>query len=236
MVSTSSPGAPGSQRETWGRLISTILLALVPIGVFTYGALALVIAAGWARLPANRVAAFLIGAAVGELAALGLVAWRLHRRGRTLRDLGWGRSTNWQAIVLGVVVAVVYSGWTVLNLHLGSHLLEFSWLKLIAIVVALVAGVVEETIFRGYVMTSLADMGYGLFVQTLLSGLLFGLVHFYGFGGLSAALAVQGVTLLLGIALAIIYLIGKRSLTPVIIGHALIDLIVEPWLLLTFFR
>ena len=49
-------------------------------------------------------------------------------------------------------------------------------------------------------------------------------------------LVVQGLTFLLGIALAMTYVIGKRSLTPVIISHALIDVIIEPWLLLSFFQ
>jgi membrane protease YdiL (CAAX protease family) len=40
-----------------------------------------------------------------------------------------------------------------------------------------VAGLVEETICRGYVMTTLGRMGYGLVVQVLLSGLFFALVH-----------------------------------------------------------
>jgi hypothetical protein len=36
-------------------------------------------------------------------------------------------------------------------------------------------------------------------------------------------------------SVATTYVIGKRSLTPVIISHALIDIIIEPWLLLSFF-
>ena len=44
------------------------------------------------------------------------------------------------------------------------------------------------------------------------------------------------MTFVLGVALAITYAIGKRSLTPVIISHALIDVIIEPWLLLSFFQ
>ena len=31
------------------------------------------------------------------------------------------------------------------------------------------------------------------------------------------------------------YLLGKRSLTPVIAGHAITDVIIEPWLLLAAF-
>jgi hypothetical protein len=49
-------------------------------------------------------------------------------------------------------------------------------------------------------------------------------------------LVVQGLTFVLGVALATTYVIGKRSLTPVIISHALIDILIEPWLLLSFFR
>lgn len=41
-------------------------------------------------------------------------------------------------------------------------------------------------------------------------------------------LVVQGLTFLLGVALAVTYVIGEWSLTPVIISHALIDIIIEP--------
>jgi hypothetical protein len=75
-----------------------------------------------------------IGSIIGELAAFGLLVWQLHRRGQTLRDIGWGQPTRWWAI-----------------------------------------------------------------------------------------------------APAITYIVGKRSLTPVIISHALIDMIIEPWLFVSFF-
>ena len=115
-------------------------------------------------------------------------------------------------------------------------LLDFSLLKLLAIVTAIVAGVVEETIFRGYVITTLGRMGYGLVVQVLLSGLFFAFFHLYVFTNLFTILIVQGLTFLLGIALAITYIAGKRSLTPVIISHALIDIVIEPWLFVSFFQ
>jgi len=47
---------------------------------------------------------------------------------------------------------------------------------------------------------------------------------------------VQGLTFVLGVALATTYVIGKRSLTPVIISYALIAVLIEPWLLLGFFQ
>ena len=85
-------------------------------------------------------------------------------------------------------------------------------------------------------MTTLGRMGYGLVVQVLLSGLFFAVVHFYAFATPLSLLLVQGLTFVLGVALAITYAFGKRSLTPVIISHTLIDVIIEPWLLLSFFR
>jgi hypothetical protein len=40
------------------------------------------------------------------------------------------------------------------------------------------------------------------------------------------------ITMILGCALAIVYLVGRRSLAPVITAHMLIDMAIEPWLLL----
>jgi len=39
-------------------------------------------------------------------------------------------------------------------------------------------------------------------------------------------------TFVTGIVLAAVSIVGKRSLTPSIISHALINLLIEPWLLL----
>lgn len=223
-------------RESWGRLIGTLLLVLAVLGIVLYGTIALSIKLGTMHQPTSRVATLLIGTTIGELAAFGVLVWLLHRRGSKLRDLGWGQPTRWGAIALGIGIALVYSTFTALtNPHVGLHLLEFSWLKLLAIGAAVVAGLVEETIFRGYVMTTLGRMGYGLVVQVMLSGLFFALVHFYAFAAPLSVLLVQGLTFVLGVALAITYVIGKRSLTPVITSHALIDVIIEPWLLLSFF-
>lgn len=222
--------------ESWGRLIGTLFLLLAVIGTVVYGSFALGIALGWVRQPTNRVAIFLLSSALGELIAFGLLVWLLRRRGSRLGELGWGQPTRWRAIALGIGIAVVYSGYTALNPQIGPHLLEFSWLKLFALVATVVAGVVEETIFRGYVMTSLGRMRYGLVMQVLLSDLFFALAHVYAFAAPLSLLAVQGVTFVLGVALALTYLLGKRSLTPVILGHALIDMTIEPWLLLSFFR
>ena len=234
MVSNPTPANPAT--ESWWQLIRTLLLILIAVGVPLFAAISLGIVTGWTRNPQSAVAAIFSGTLIGELAALGLLVWLLRRRGQTLHDIGWGRPTRWWAIALGIGIAVVYSGLTTLtNPSVSHHLLDFSLLKLLAIVTAIIAGGVEETIFRGYIITALSRKGYALVVQVLLSGLFFALFHLYVFTNPFAILIVQGLTFLLGGALAITYIVGKRSLTPVIIAHALIDMVIEPGLFLSFF-
>jgi hypothetical protein len=73
--------------------------------------------------------------------------------------------------------------------------------------------------------------------QVLGSGLLFGLAH-VGWTMLGAAfdprlfLGTVISTAFLGMVYAGIYLVGGRSLTPVIVSHTITDVIIEPWLLL----
>lgn len=233
-LQTKQPQTKG--KTTWGQVIGLLLLLLAIIGGVSYGAFVVAAPFGWLAQPETRLAAFLIGATVGELAALGVLTWWLRRRGGSLRALGLGKATNWRGMVLGLVVALVYSGLTAaLNPAVGPNLLRVSALKGLAVVAALVAGLVEETIFRGYLLTSLDQMGQRRMTQVLVSGVAFAIAHFYGFVSPAALLATFGATFLLGTALAITYLVGKRSLTPVIISHALVDLVIEPWLLLGFF-
>jgi membrane protease YdiL (CAAX protease family) len=213
------------------------LLALIAIiGGVTLGAFVVAYAFGWLNHPETRLATFLLGAMIGELAAFGALAWLLRRRCTQLRALGLGKSTNWRGVTLGLLVAVAYAGLTAaLNPAVGSHLLRFASIKALAIVAAVVAGLVEETIFRGYLMTSLDEMGHGRVAQVLISGMAFALAHAYGFVSPIALLATLGFTFILGATLAVTYLVGNRSLTPVIVSHALVDLVIEPWLLLGFF-
>lgn len=153
----------------------------------------------------------------------------------SLGQLGWGRPSTLPAFGFAILVALIYSGITAFNPQVRSHLLEWSSLKGLALIAALTAGIVEETIFRGYVITTLGRMKYGGSIQVILSGVLFALAHFYGFASPASYLITLGLTFLLGISLGIVYLIGKKSLTPVILSHFLIDAVIEPWLLLSLF-
>jgi membrane protease YdiL (CAAX protease family) len=171
-----------------GRMIGVLALMLAIIGVFSYGAFVVAAPLGWLAQPQSRVAVFLGGAMIGELAAFGALAGLLRRRGQSLRTLGLGKRTNWRGLVLALLVAGVYCAITALNPAVGSHLTQFIPLKLLAVVAALVAGLVEETIFRGYVMTTLAASRRGPVAQVVVSGVCFAIAHFYAAGDLRHAL------------------------------------------------
>lgn len=233
MATSTHPGI--KSKASWKQLVGTLLLLLAVIGVVSYGAFVVAYPFGWLAHPETRVATFLVGAILGELAALAVLIRLLHHRSVNMRTLGLGKSTNWRGITVGLVVAFIYIGFTALNPSVGSHLLQLTLLKGLAMVAALVAGLVEETIFRGYLMTSLNAMGRGRVTQVLVSGVVFAAAHFYGFVSPVALLVTFGATFALGVGLAVTYIVGNRSLTPVIVSHALVDLVIEPWLLLGFF-
>lgn len=90
----------------------------------------------------------------------------------------------------------------------------------------MVGAVVEECVFRGYLIGELERIRVSIPIQILVSGLAFGIIH-VGFD-----LAGILMTLVMGMVLATVYFIGKRSLTPSIVGHVVINVLVEPWLLL----
>lgn len=96
----------------------------------------------------------------------------------------------------------------------------------------------EEIFFRGFVMSELKWAGLGGTVQVIASGILFGISH-SGWGLFSShadwRVLIGSVigTAVLGGALAIAYLASRRSMMPVVTCHLVMDLLIEPWLILT---
>ncbi|HET7174477.1 MAG TPA: CPBP family intramembrane glutamic endopeptidase [Gammaproteobacteria bacterium] len=150
--------------------------------------------------------------------------------GRHGAALGW-------LLALAVTVAYVVS-----SLHLPSvraNLVRPSMLKLLALPMALFAGILEEAVFRGALMDHLARQGSSVAVQILLSGLTFGLAHgIWGLFGksLRATLGATFVTGVLGAALAVVYLASGRLLMPCIAAHFIIDALIEPGIVLAACR
>jgi len=184
-----------------------------------------------------RVTIELTGAILSEIVVFMLLVLYLRRRGIGLQHFGlWAPSP-----VRGWIAAAIVAGlfiWVNLALPLRNeqNLGEVSLFRIYTSVMAgVTAGFVEEIFFRGYFMTELAGAGFGKTAQVTISAVFYGLVHSaWGFTtGMFTMQMMGGAiigTAVLGVFCSIVYLISRRSLMPVIIGHAAIDFVIEPWM------
>lgn len=118
----------------------------------------------------------------------------------------------------------------------GERLFTFSWLKIIGIWAAIVSSIVEEILFRQVLMDWINNEGYSVVVQIIVSALIFGLAHGAWVllrGELKVALPIILSTTVLGGLLAFVYIISERHILAPIVAHILINLMIEPWLMLS---
>jgi hypothetical protein len=160
---------------------------------------------------------------------------------RFVRYLGFapGLSGNVTGWIAAAVVVVIFVALAMRLSSVRANLFRPSLLKLLAIAVAIGAGILEEVVFRRWTMNWLMAHGFGVVVQVLGAGLLFGAAHgVWGLMGKSVR-AAAGATLatgLLGAMLAIVFLLAGRSLAPCVTAHFLINLFIEPGLVLAATR
>jgi len=145
---------------------------------------------------------------------------------------GWIAAAITVAIQVGIILAffiddphVIFEP-SLFNLHMS-------------LATALGGGVVEEIIYRGFAILTLLAFGFSRFTAVVVSALLFAFSHvgWISFQDLSVAqvfiqLSPVWGTLILGLALGHTFLASNCRLGPVIVAHALINIIIEPWLLL----
>ncbi len=165
----------------------------------------------------------------------------LHLRGQTLADIGWRRPTTTSGWLWAIAFAALFSGVVVGTVSDKTQLLsDWSFYRIsLALLIGVSAGVCQETLFRGFVMTQARDAGMPVAIQIALSAILFGLaLTRFNMVGMPApanfavvAAPVAAVTLL-GAAFAFVYSASRRSLGPVMLSHAMIDMIIEPGALL----
>jgi hypothetical protein len=113
---------------------------------------------------------------------------------------------------------------------------EISLFKLLGILSAVVGGIVEEVFFRRWIMDHFMLGGFNLILQVVISGIAFGMAHtswILAKRDFKFTLPAILSTSVLGILLAIIYLVGRRNLGPCIFAHVLINIVIEPWLMLS---
>jgi len=117
-----------------------------------------------------------------------------------------------------------------------EHLFTFSWLKIIGIWVAFASSIVEEILFRQILMNWLMSLNYGIIIQILASAIIFGVAHGAWVllrGEIKIALPVILSTMVLGGLLAVLYIVADRNLLAPIVAHIIINLFIEPWLILS---
>jgi hypothetical protein len=189
----------------------------------------------------ERVAVEALSGVVLNWAMFAVCLCLLRLRGQTLSDIGWRRAATRRSWVLAVLVATLMAGTALGSFWKSAQLLtDWSFYRIsLGFVLGGSAGICLEMIFRGFVMTQARDAGLGVALQIALSAVLFALalnrMAWSGFPGHPEFWAVVGTTAsstVLGVAFAIIYLIGNRSLNPAIAAHAAIDMVVEPGMLL----
>lgn len=141
---------------------------------------------------------------------------------------------GWLGAALVAVGYISYTLWSVPFVR--EHVLEVSPLKALGVWVAITSSTLEEIIFRRMVMDTLADNGIGVVGQIGASALVFGIAH--GAWVLlsrewTIAIPVVVSTTVLGAALAAVYLLSDRALLPAVVAHIAINLVIEPWLILS---
>lgn len=141
------------------------------------------------------------------------------------------------AWVVAILVSICYIIYTAHMIPIvRQNLFNFnSWFKLLGVYAAFSSGIVEELVFRQMLMNWLDTSGINVILQIIISALAFGFLHFSWslFGGnIKIGIASTMSTIVLGASLAFIYVIAERNVLPVIIAHMIINLFVEPWLIL----
>ena len=146
-------------------------------------------------------------------------------------------SSNLSVWIFTVCIVVGYITYTAIALpFVRKHLLTFSWLKVIGIWAAIVTGIVEEILFRHILMDYMMSLDFSIFTQIFVSAFVFGLAHgawVFLRGEFKIAVPIVISTTILGGLLAALYIMTGRSTFAPIVAHILINLAIEPWLMLS---
>jgi membrane protease YdiL (CAAX protease family) len=162
---------------------------------------------------------------------LGLIVLRQRRHGESLAELGWLKPTRPIAVILSVVLGLI---WVAFSYSGASYLLpdmdflELSWIRLIMAVLGIFISTAEEIMMRGFFMTQLQRGGIPAWIQIIASGACSAVYHSLHNFSLMSFLP----SFILFTSMAGIYVLGRRSITSTAIGHSLIHVLGDPYLIM----
>lgn len=177
---------------------------------------------------------------ISSMLTISVIYWYINNPKRFIEN-GMGYSPemllNLPMWFFTLLIVIGYISYTMIAIpYVKRNLLTFSWLKLIGIWAAIVSGIVEEVLFRHLLMDYLLSIGLSYLSQVLISGIAFGIAHGAWVilrGEIKFALPAILSTTILGCFLAMLYIYTGRSTFAPIIAHVLINMVIEPWLMLS---
>jgi hypothetical protein len=149
--------------------------------------------------------------------------------------LGFANSNSGTALswALALLIVILYCFSAAKISEVKYYMFRMDRLKVVTIFAAVFAGIMEEIIYRKWIMDYLNSHDFSIVWQVILSGLAFGIIHLmWGIKNIKAGINAFISTSLLGFALAIVYLVSERSLAPCIVAHFIITALIEPGLLI----
>ncbi len=211
--------------------------AITLLGCSLFGLLCFVLLGGELSRRMNRYRAAIwlevCFAIAAVFAFVYIVVWQ-RRRGSSLAELGWGRPTTRLALALAVILGVAYTSFAYFGAqHLlpGVDVTQFTWARFLLAPLGIVLAVTEETLMRGLFMTELQRGRVPAWLQILASGACSAVYHSFQNPTLIGFLP----SFILFSLHAGLYVLGRRSLTPVILAHSIYHVLGEPHLLMMVF-
>jgi len=154
--------------------------------------------------------------------------------GEFLKSSGLGTPSrigaNIAGLILGIVWALLFLS-SILQFDPDANLTQVNGFRILTALLAAGGALLEDLITRSFIMNQLQKIGSSKWVQLVVSALIFALYHtVWGFNPFSFVFSV-----VYGLLLGGLFLWGKRSLTPVILGHSLVVLLAEPFATMLIF-
>jgi hypothetical protein len=232
--STAAATQPLTKPRAWAAALLITLLGCLLGGL---GCFVLLGGYLWRQIDAGRLdlveaaAWWEVGFGVGIPLILGFIVFWQRSHGSSLAELGWGRPTTPLALLLAVLLGAAFLVGSYLGARSvlpGVDVTAMSWLRVALAPLGILLAIAEETMMRGFFMTQLHKAGVATPMQIFASGACSALYHAFQNPSLMGFVP----SFVLFTLHAGLYVLGRRSLTPVILTHSIYHVFGQPYLLM----